>query len=152
MVDDSSGTQRLQITLLADESKDNVEHFQEYGFTSNPKPGAEVITVSVGGDRGHSVVLVCHDKRYRMPGLASGEVAMYTDEESYVALKRNKEMHASLSKFKIQNEANEFVDVLSQLVQAIIDARTFTALGPEPLLNETNPFPVIKSKLDSFKI
>ena len=69
--------QTLQIALLADEAKDGVEHFEPFGFTSNPKPGAEVLAAFIEGDRSHGIVLVVADRRYRIQNLAPGESALY---------------------------------------------------------------------------
>lgn len=75
------GMQTAQIEVGAlGEVRGPLEHFQPYGFTSNPKPGAEAITVFAGGSRDHGLVLVIDDRRYRLKQLASGEVALYTDE------------------------------------------------------------------------
>lgn len=82
--------QSLQVRLTAGELKDNVEHFEPYGFTCNPKAGAEVITMFLGGDRSHAVVLVAADRRYRIKELQPGEVAIYTDEGDKVHFKRGR--------------------------------------------------------------
>jgi phage baseplate assembly protein V len=84
--------QTLQVSLLDDEKKDGLEHFESYGFTSNPKPGAEVIAAFLGGDRSHGIVLCAADRRYRINTLASGEVAIYTDEGDSIVLHRNNTM------------------------------------------------------------
>jgi len=78
LVDSAKRTQRLQMKLLADEQKDNVEHIEPYGFTANAPAGAEVVAVFFDGDRSHGVTIVVGDKRYRLKNLATGEVAMYT--------------------------------------------------------------------------
>lgn len=88
LVQDTLKLQGLQISLLADEVRDNVERFQNYGFTSHPLPGAEAVAASVAGNRGHVVVIAVDDRRYRLRGLAAGEVAIYSDEGDKVVLKR----------------------------------------------------------------
>ncbi len=88
LVNDGLKLQGLQVSLLADEVRDDVEHFQNYGFTSHPHPGAEAIAVSVQGSRDHVVVLAVEDRRYRLKGLQAGEVALYTDEGDQVVLRR----------------------------------------------------------------
>lgn len=80
--------QGLQMRLLAGEVKEGMEHFEAYGFTSNPLPGAEGIAAFFDGDRSHGVVLCVADRRYRLRGLESGEVAIYTDEGDKIVLKR----------------------------------------------------------------
>jgi phage baseplate assembly protein V len=90
LVDALKKMQSLQLRLTADELKDNVEHFEPYGFTSNPLAGAEVLTAFIGGDRSHAVVLVASDRRYRIQELEPGEVAIYTDEGDKIHLKRGR--------------------------------------------------------------
>lgn len=81
--------QTVQIQLLTGEAKDNVEHFEPYGYTAHPHVGAEQATGFVEGDRSHGIVLVVADRRYRLTGLAAGEVAIYDDQGQRVHLTRN---------------------------------------------------------------
>ena len=90
LVNAAKKLQGLQVRLTAGELKDGAEHFEPYGFTSNPLPGAEVLAAFIGGDRSHAVVLVAADRRYRIQAMASGEVAIYTDEGDYIHFKRGR--------------------------------------------------------------
>lgn len=110
IVNDALKIQGLQISLLADEVRGNVERFQEYGFTSHPHPGAEVIALSVGGSRDHCVVIKVDDRRYRLKGLAQGEMAIYSDEGDKVHLKRNKEINIH-SGGKVMVDAAVLIDM-----------------------------------------
>lgn len=87
-VTDSAKMQRLQVKLLADEVRDLVERFQQYGFTSVPHRGAEAVFLSLNGSRDQGVVICVDDRRYRLTGLADGEVALYDDLGQHVHLKR----------------------------------------------------------------
>lgn len=78
----------LQIRMLSGETKDDVEHFEPYGFTSEPHAGAEHVTAFFDGDRSHGVTLVVADRRYRLAGLAGGEMAIYDDQGQKVHLTR----------------------------------------------------------------
>lgn len=89
MVSSALKTQRLQLNALGGESKDSVEHFEQYGYTSCPFPGAEGIGLFLGGDRSHGVVICVGDKRYRLQALQAGEVAMYDDLGQVVHLTRD---------------------------------------------------------------
>lgn len=91
-VSSSNGTGKmrtLQIRMMAGEPKDDVEHFEPYGFTSEPHPGAEHVTVFFDGDRSHGVTLVVADRRYRLTGLAAGEMAINDDLGQKVHLTRS---------------------------------------------------------------
>ena len=79
----------LQIRMMAGEVKDNVEHFEPYGFTSEPLAGAEHVTAFFDGDRSHGVTLVVADRRYRLTGLESGEAAIHDDLGQKVHLTRD---------------------------------------------------------------
>ena len=83
-----SKLQTLQIRMLAGEVKDGVEHLEPYGFTSRPHPGAEGIAVFPGGDRSHGVAVVVADRRYRLQGLQSGEMAIHDDLGQSIHLTR----------------------------------------------------------------
>lgn len=90
LVGDAKKLQAVQMQVLADELKNDAEHFQHYGFTSVPFPGAEGIVLFIGGNRSHPVVLGLDDRRYRKRDMEAGEVALYTDEGDYVHFKRGR--------------------------------------------------------------
>ena len=90
VIDDSLPIQAVQIDLLSGETRDKVERFQEYGFTSVPLPGCRGIALFIGGDRSHGAVIATEDNRYRKKDLEGGEVAIYTDEGDYVYFKRGR--------------------------------------------------------------
>lgn len=92
LVDDKTGLQEIQINLLRDETRDGLERFQEYGFTSVPHPGAEALAAFLGGNRDHGVILAAADRRYRVKGLKTGEVAIYTDEGDVIHFLRGREI------------------------------------------------------------
>ena len=88
-VDDTTQLQSLQVELLADEVQDGVESFGAYGFTSVPNAGAEVVAVFPNGTRGHALVVAVGDRRYRLRGLKTGEVALHDDQGQRVLLGRD---------------------------------------------------------------
>ncbi len=88
LVRDNTQLQSLQVSLLADEVREDVERFQNYGFTAHPHPGAEAVAASVAGNRDHVLIIAVDDRRYRLKGLTAGEVAIYTDEGDKIVLKR----------------------------------------------------------------
>lgn len=96
LVNDALKVQGVQVQLLAGEVRD-MERLQNYGFTSHPHTGAEACAAFVGGNRDHGIVLAVDDRRYRLQGLARGEVALYTDEDQSgghrIHLKRGNEIH-----------------------------------------------------------
>ena len=69
--------QAVQLKTLGNLLLDGLEHFEPFGLTANAKPGAEAIVLSLGGSLGNAIVIAVADRRYRLTGLASGEVALY---------------------------------------------------------------------------
>ena len=101
LVDDTTTLQTLQLNLLKREIRDGVERFQDYGFTAKPHVGAEAVVVFVGGNRDHGLCIAVDDRRYRLKGLADGEVAIYTDEGDKIHLKRNRVIEVTTQTFKV---------------------------------------------------
>lgn len=87
-INDGGAVQTVQAHLMADEVQDDAERIQQYGYTSVPLPGAEAVLVFVGGNRDHGLVIATEDRRYRLVGLAAGEVAIYDDQGQKVHLTR----------------------------------------------------------------
>lgn len=87
--DGSRKMRTIQAETMAGDLRDDVEHFEPYGFTSEPKVGAEPIVLSLDGDREHSIAICVADRRYRLTGLKSGEVAVYDDLGQKVHLTRS---------------------------------------------------------------
>ncbi|WP_417536091.1 phage baseplate assembly protein V [Methylophaga sp.] len=89
LVNDAANMQEMQLKIMADDTMDGVERFQNYGFTSKPHAGSEAIALTVNGDKSHTVVIAVDDRRYRLKGLENGEVALYDDQGQKIVLKRD---------------------------------------------------------------
>ena len=74
--------QTVDVSLIA------VEHLEPYGFTARANSGAEAVVLFPDGDRSHAVVVTVSDRRYRLKGLQTGEVAVYDDQGQSVMLTR----------------------------------------------------------------
>lgn len=125
LVDDDKKMQLVQVALLTDESRDTVERFQEYGYTSNPLPGAEAVVVCAGGNREHGLVVAVDDRRYRIQGLAGGEVCIYTDEGDKIHLKRGNNMEVTTGTFTVN--ASEAINLNAPTITATADTITAEA-------------------------
>ena len=108
VVDDEGNMQRVQISLLEDEVIDDVERFQDYGFTSVPEEGAEATVVFVGADRSHPIVVVADDRRVRKKGLKPGEVAVYHKNGDFIHLKNGNCIDISTKTLTISCETATF--------------------------------------------
>jgi phage baseplate assembly protein V len=87
LADDGTKLQLLQLGVLAGETVDKAEHFQPYGFSSVPLPGAEAVVLFPNGDRSHPIVVAASDRRYRPTGSQPGEVTIYNNANARVILK-----------------------------------------------------------------
>lgn len=83
------GRQVAQTGRYAEETRDDTEVFQDYGFASRPHSGAEAVVVALAGDASHQVIIAVEDARYRFGPLKTGEVALYDDQGQHVYLYRD---------------------------------------------------------------
>lgn len=102
-VDAARRMQSLQLSALAGERLDNVEHFEPYGLTARPEPGAEALLASIGGNREHAIAIVVAQREHRPTNLAAGEVSLYSRHGQRVNLKADGSIElVSGSKIKLQ--------------------------------------------------
>ena len=114
-VDDANGLQILQIEILKGEIK-NLERMQNYGFTGVPLVTSESVVLFPNGSRDHGIIVAVDDRRYRLRGLANGEVAIYTDEGDNIILKRGNNIEVNTKTFKVN--ASEKIELNSPIVEA----------------------------------
>ncbi len=113
-IGDGGKMQSVQVKLLAGEALDEAERFQNYGFTSVPKGGAEAVVVFVGADRSHPVIVVADDRRCRKAGLKAGEVAVYHENGDFIHLKEDNEIEIKTKKLTI--DADDEVTIKSSVI------------------------------------
>ncbi|MCT6881582.1 phage baseplate assembly protein V [Snodgrassella alvi] len=82
--------QSAQISALADELLQDVEHMQQFGFTSNPPVGSEAIILPLSGQTTHGIIIGTEHGAYRIKALASGEVAVYNQSGASITLKNGR--------------------------------------------------------------
>lgn len=102
LVDDATSAQTMQLELLAGETQDAVERLQDYGFTSVPHAGAEALVACTGGLRSHAVAIRVEDRRYRLKGLQTGEVAIYDDLGNVIQLGRDRVEIFAVSEVRVE--------------------------------------------------
>lgn len=125
--------QLVQVTILADETLDDVEHFEPFGFTSRAPAGAEAILASIGGRRGHPVALVITDRRFRPAGLEEGESALYDKTGTIILCKADGSVEIVPSNGQMTFDGD--VQVTGTLT-----ATTDVIGGGISLKNHTHPF------------
>lgn len=84
---DSGNVQMLQVKLGDNELRDNTPRLAEFGFTSMPPNGADLLVLFIGGDRSNGVIVATGDIATRMKNLQPGESAIYDSLGKHVYLK-----------------------------------------------------------------
>lgn len=87
-VDDAAGLQECQLRVLSNEDLTRIQRLQEFGFTSHPPLESEAVVLALNGSRANSVIIATDNRAVRLKNLASGETAIYTDDGSYIHLKK----------------------------------------------------------------
>ena len=77
---------RFTASGRTNETIEDREYMQHYGFTSMPQPGAEGVVIHEGN---HYIMVATDDRRYRIPVVA-GEVCIYTDEGDSIHFERGR--------------------------------------------------------------
>lgn len=107
MVKAGGAVQLLQVDGVAGETLQDNELFQHYGFTSNPPGGTMAVVLPIGGKTAHGIIIATEHGVYRLKGLKSGEVALYTDEEDSIVLKRGRLIEVTTKTFRLNTEVME---------------------------------------------
>lgn len=94
--------QQAQVNGLAGEQLQDTELFQHFGFTSNPPAGSQCLVVPLGGQTSHSVIIATENEKYRITALDSGEVAIYSMDGAYVAIKRGRIVEVDCDIYRIK--------------------------------------------------
>lgn len=150
-IKDSDKIQIAQGSILAGETKDEIEVFNNFGFTSHPPANTECIIVSIGGNREHSVVIASENRELRLKDLPEGASAQYNKNGKYLKL-IDDDAEMLIEKLKIENSSHELIAVLSEWMDKIILGTTITAIGPQPWTDATiAQLQAVKTKLDTFK-
>jgi len=90
-VQSSGGRVTLDLTpMLSDEEGKAVELAEPWGFTSIPLEGAEVVTLSVMGERSNMVAISLGDRRHRPKDGVPGESIAYDEQGQRIAIKRDR--------------------------------------------------------------
>lgn len=123
--DDSKGIQVVQGQFTDDETIDDLERFQNYGFTSVPLEGSEMVTVFPGANRDNGIVVSIDNRDFRLKGLEAGEVALYTDEGDKLVFKRGGTLEIVTSSKIIVN--SPLVEIGDSGLESILNGETFQA-------------------------
>jgi len=101
-VNTAPGVGLVQAGGLAEEKLQATELFQHYGLTSSPPAGTMLLVVPVGGKTAHGIVVGEEHAGFRLKGLKSGEVALYTDEGDSIILKRGRTIEMETKTLRVK--------------------------------------------------
>lgn len=116
--------QRVQVQGLADETLQEIEQLQQFGFTSHAPADTDVIVIPLGGDTSHGIVIASEHGSFRVKNLQSGEVAVYDESGSSIVLKKGKLIEMDCDTLHIK--AKTKIHMESPLVEA---SQVLTAQG-----------------------
>lgn len=112
---DALQRQNVQVKLLSGEVADDVEHYQQAGFTSVPLPGAVGLFLASGGKRSGIAALLLENKEKRLNGLEAGDAAVYHIAEGHhLVLEKDGVARLVCQRFVV--EASASVDFQTPLV------------------------------------
>jgi phage baseplate assembly protein V len=86
LVDDSGVVQLVQVKLGPLEIHDAAPNSQQYGFSSNPPVGTDVVMLFIGGDRSNGVVIATGNQSLRKTGLMPGDASLYDSRKQSITL------------------------------------------------------------------
>ncbi|BFU64704.1 phage baseplate assembly protein V [Rodentibacter abscessus] len=124
LVQSADNIQKVQISGLADETLQDVELMQHFGFTSVPPANTQAVIIPIGGQTSHGIVIATENGAFRVKNLQGGEVAVYDESGSSIVLKQGKLIEIDCDTLKIK--ATNKVAISSPLVET---DQVFTAQG-----------------------
>lgn len=83
-LDDTGPSQQLQFKNAMEVM--TAGRLAEFGFSSGPPVGSDVVVAFMGGDRSSPVIIATNSKAYRHSGLNSGETVIYNQWGQFIKL------------------------------------------------------------------
>lgn len=159
ITDDSKPFQVLQIEALKDEVFDNVERYQDYGFSSHAPKESKGLSLAVGSNRDGQVIIRLDSPEHRFKDLKEGDSVQYDKDGQFIHLsegqnlliKINTKTEIKTQKFKVENDNAELVATLREFMESVRDAKTMTAMGLQPLIHDPKPWGDFIDKIKSFE-
>jgi bacteriophage Mu gp45 protein len=124
LVKSADNIQKVQASGLSDETLQDVEMMQQFGFTSVPPANTQAVIIPIGGQTSHGIVISTENGSFRVKNLQGGEVAVYDESGSSIVLKKGRLIEIDCDVLKIK--AAKKVDISSPLVET---DQVFTAQG-----------------------
>ncbi|HFC8455135.1 TPA: phage baseplate assembly protein V [Neisseria subflava] len=109
------GVQKIQVEGLDGETVQDLEHAENFGFTSNPPAGSDCVVVPLGGKTSHGIIVTTTNGAYRITGLSDGETAVYNVDGAKMVLKKGRVIEIDCDKLNIK--APSGVNITSEKVE-----------------------------------
>lgn len=109
------GVQKIQVEGLDGETVQDLEHAENFGFTSNPPVGSDCVVVPLGGKTSHGIIVTTTNGAYRITGLSDGETAVYNADGAKMVLKKGRVIEIDCDKLNIK--APSGVNITSEKVE-----------------------------------
>lgn len=109
------GVQKIQVEGLDGETVQDLEHAENFGFTSNPPAGSDCVVVPLGGKTSHGIIVTTTNGAYRITGLSDGETAVYNAAGAKMVLKKGRVIEIDCDKLNIK--APSGVNITSEKVE-----------------------------------
>lgn len=109
------GVQKIQVEGLDGETVQDLEHAENFGFTSNPPAGSDCVVVPLGGKTSHGIIVTTTNGAYRITGLSDGETAVYNADGAKMMLKKGCVIEIDCDKLNIK--APSGVNITSEKVE-----------------------------------
>lgn len=111
----AGGVQKIQVEGLDGETVQDLEHAENFGFTSNPPAGSDCVVVPLGGKTSHGIIVTTTNGAYRITGLSDGETAVYNADGAKMVLKKGCVIEIDCDKLNIK--APSGVNITSEKVE-----------------------------------
>lgn len=109
------GVQKIQVEGLDGETVQDLEHAENFGFTSNPPAGSDCVVVPLGGKTSHGIIVTTTNGAYRITDLSDGETAVYNADGAKMVLKKGRVIEIDCDKLNIK--APSGVNITSEKVE-----------------------------------
>lgn len=107
LVKSTPNIQLVQVSGLADETLQDAELIQQFGYTSVPPSGTQAVILPLGGKTSHAIVIATENGAFRVKGLNDGEVAIYDSSGSTITLKNGRLVEIDCDTLKINCQTYE---------------------------------------------
>ena len=131
----------VELSLLAGEVREDVDFYQQYGFSSRPVGNVSGISVFIGGSRDNGALVACRGDDIKMD-LEEGEVAIHSPHGNSLVLKKDGSIVATPKagkKFHVEGAIEATLEITANCDKVPTNLSTHT--HPTPVGPSGSPIP-----------